>query len=567
VKGHRVGWFGIAASLVAAFMLACGSSEKRAKLLPVSLPDLSRVDPGVQAQVRERYETLTQKLARRDTPPEELGDAYGALGMVLQAAEYFDAAETAYLDAQMLAPAEMKWPYYLARTYKGKGETDKAEASYRRVLELRPDDLATLIWLGRLYLDQGRADAAESLFSKAVNEAPRTVAALAGLGRVALAKREYAAAATHFDAALAIDPEADSLHAQLAAAYRGLGDVDKAEQQLRHWRNTDIFVPDPLGQELDLLLESGLSYELRGVRAFDARDWESAEAFFRHGLTLARDNTPLARSLHHKLGTALVLKGDVSGAMRQFEEVTRLAPPAGIDESAAKAHYSLGIVLEEQGRHADALRHLDAAVKYQPTYVEAHLALADALRRDPQRGGRVGDAARRARLEASLAHYGEAIQINPRSTPARLGYALALAALGRWQQARDSLTESTSLYPDRQEFAIALARLFAASPDDRVRDGRAALALAGKLFEQQKSTDVGEALAMALAELGDYDRAAGIQRGIIAAPGNAGFAVQRMKVNLALYQSGRPCRTPWPVDQPVVLSESPALPPAIAAQH
>src|SRR5206468_4169632 len=226
--------------------------------------------------------------------------------------------------------------------------------------------------------------------------------------------------------------------------------------------------------------------------------------FFRKGLTLSRDNTPLTRSLHHKLGTALVLMGEVSSAVEQFEEVTRLAPEDGVDESAAKAHYSLGILLEETGRHADALQHLAAAVKHQPNYVEAHLALGDALRRS-------------ARFKASLAHYGEASKINPRSTPARLGYALALAALGRWQQARDWLTESTTLYADRQEFCLALARLLAASPDDRVRDGRRALAMADKLLEKQKSTSVGETVAMALAELGDYDHAVGIQRGIIAA--------------------------------------------------
>ena len=345
MKGQKanVRRLGFAVGLVAAFMFGCGFGEKRPKLLPLSLPDLSRVDPGVQAQTRERYDTFMQKLARRDTPLAELSDAYGAFGMVLHAAEYFDAAETAYLDAQMLAPAEIKWPYYLAGVYKGKGDTSKAEASYRRVLELRPDDLATLIWLGRLYLDQGRADAAEPLFSKAVSEAPRTVAALAGLGRVALAKRDYGRAAKHFEDALAVDPEAESLNTQLAAAYRGLGQLDKAEPLLRQWRNRDIFVPDPLGQELDLLLESGLSYELRGVRAFEARDWKTAEAFFRRGLTLSRDNTPLTRSLHHKLGTALVLMGEVSGAMEQFEEVTRLAPEEGVDESASKAHYSLGI--------------------------------------------------------------------------------------------------------------------------------------------------------------------------------------------------------------------------------
>jgi len=144
-------------------------------LLAAPLPDLSRVDAGVQAQVRGRYETLTRALADRADAP-ELASAFGQYGMVLQAAEFYDVAEPCYLNAQKLAPDEIRWPYYLAGLYKSRGETDKAEAAYKQALALRPDDLATLIWLGRLHLDQGRPEAAEPLFLKANSLAPRTVA-------------------------------------------------------------------------------------------------------------------------------------------------------------------------------------------------------------------------------------------------------------------------------------------------------------------------------------------------------------------------------------------------------
>jgi tetratricopeptide (TPR) repeat protein len=382
------------------------------------------------------------------------------------------------------------------------------------------------------------------------------VAALAGLGRAALEKRDYEAAAKYLEDALAADPDAESLHTQLAAAYRGLGRLDQAEPHLRQWRNREVSVPDPLGMELDLLLESGLSYELRGIRALETRDWKTAAAFFRKGLTLSRDNTPLTRSLHHKLGTALFLSGDATGAMEQFEEVSHLAPPDAPDESASKAHYSLGLLLDEKGRHADAIDHLTAALTYQPNYVEAHLALGDALRRRDQ-------------PKRALAHYDEVMQINPRSSQARLGRALALAALGRWEEARDWLIESRMAYPDRPEYAIALARLLAAAPEARVRDGGRALDIASALLKQQKTTDVGEALAMALAEIGDYDQAIGIQRGILASAQKAGLArsVQRMTENLHLYERRQPCRKPWPPDQPLVLSESPAASVAAAVRR
>ena len=166
--------------------------------------------------------------------------------------------------------------------------------------------------------------------------------------------------------------------------YRGLGQLDKAAPHLRQWRNTTSSLPDPLQQELDLLLESGLSYELRGVRALDARDFNDAAAFFRKGVELTPGITPLRRSLQHKLGTALFMTGQLDAAAEQFEAVVREAPAEAIDESAAKAYYSLGVLEASKGRWATAGERFAAAVHYQPNYVEARLALADAQRRSGQ---------------------------------------------------------------------------------------------------------------------------------------------------------------------------------------
>jgi tetratricopeptide (TPR) repeat protein len=504
------------------------------------------VDEAVQTQARERYKSLTEKIANPNTPLADLAAAYGGFGMLLQAAELYDAAEPCYLDAQKLAPGEIRWSYYLGHLHRSKGETDKAEAAFKRVLELRADDFPTLVWLGRLYLDKGRPDEAEPLFAKALTLMPQSVAALAGLGRAALAKRDYAGAAKHLEQALSIDPQAESLHSPLAMAYRGLGELDKAEPHLRQWRNTDILLPDPLQQELDLLLESGLSYELRGVRALESKDFRAAAGFFLRGLELASQNTSLRRSLQHKLGTALFMTGDVSGAEQQFEGVVRAAPAEGIDESTAKAHYSLGVLMSSRGRSKEAIEHLSAAVKYQPNYVEAQLGLAEALR---QAG----------RVEASLAPYKEAVKINPRASQARLGYAIALGRLGRYREARDWLSEATALFPERPEYAHALARILVTAPDDSVRDGQRAMALVKELLKGQKTTDLGETMAMTLAELGDYDEAAAIQRGVLTAARNAGLeaAVRRMTENLSLYERHKPCRTPWRDDEVVSVLPTP----------
>ena len=54
-------------------------------------------------------------------------------------------------------------------------------------------------------------------------------------------------------------------------------------------------------------------------------------------------------------------------------------------------------------------------------------------------------------------------------------------------------------------------------------------------------------MAMAFAELGDYERAAAVQRGVMAAARDAGLpqTVRRMEENLRLYEQHRPCRKLW----------------------
>jgi tetratricopeptide (TPR) repeat protein len=529
--------------LLAAFILhACSSGPRTANgqaLLPVTMPDLSRLDKNVQTQARGLYESLTKKIDDRSTPDAELARSYGETGMLLMAAEFFEAAEPYFLNAQALAPTDVHWPYYLGHLYQGKGDSKKAAEYFGRALQLRPDELATLVHLGRLTLDQGQPNEAETLFTKALSVPPRSVAALAGMGQVALAKQDYQRAVTYLEEAISLDPESVSIHSPLAMAYRGLGDINKAETHLKQWRNRDILVPDPLKQELDLLLESGLSYELRGIRAFEANDWTAAAGFFRKGVELTPGTTQLGRSLRHKLGTALYLGGDVAGARKHFEEVVQLAP-TGRDESTAKAYYSLAVLDASTGRGQEAIAQFSRAVEYQPNYVEAYQGLGDALRRA-------------GRVEASLKPYKQAIDINPRSVQARLGYAMALIKLRRYQEARDWLSEAMTLQPDQPVLAHTLARLLAAAPDGRARDGERSMMLVQELFKTNKSTDLGETMAMALAELGEYDKAAAIQRGVMAAAEKAGLqdVVRRMAVNLRLYERHQPCRTPWQDDDPV----------------
>jgi tetratricopeptide (TPR) repeat protein len=273
------------------------------------------------------------------------------------------------------------------------------------------------------------------LFVQALSVQPRLVAAQFGLGRAALAKRDYRGAIDRFEQALAADPRATIIHYPLALAYRGLGDT-RAEEHLTHRGGVEVGPPDPLMVQLRGLLRSAVAEENAGIRALDGRDFKTAAEHFRKGLEL----TPDSPSLHHKLGTALSLMGDTSGALAQFETAVRLSP------GFAQAHYSLGVLLATGGRYQEAADRFSAAVRYEPTYLDARLRLAEMLQR-------IG------RPDAALAQYAQVIAVDPRIAEARFGYAMALVQLRRYDEARQRLIEGAALHPDRKEFSDALARL------------------------------------------------------------------------------------------------------------
>ena len=77
------------------------TSSAAPEMLEVTLPDLSRMDVNVQAQVRERYQSMLDTIKRPGATSEERGQAYGSIGMVLHAGEYYAAAKPAYLNQRI----------------------------------------------------------------------------------------------------------------------------------------------------------------------------------------------------------------------------------------------------------------------------------------------------------------------------------------------------------------------------------------------------------------------------------------------------------------------------------
>jgi len=129
----------IAVSMVVLVTVSCNSRNApeagdRRAMPAVALPDLSRLEESVQVQLRERYGVLATKQNDAGTPVADLGTAYGEMGTLLLAAGFQEPAAAALLDAQSLAPGDMRWPYYLGDLYRTRGDVPNAIAAFERTV-------------------------------------------------------------------------------------------------------------------------------------------------------------------------------------------------------------------------------------------------------------------------------------------------------------------------------------------------------------------------------------------------------------------------------------------------
>jgi tetratricopeptide (TPR) repeat protein len=511
-------------------LLSAGCSSKEVPSVePVTLPDISSASESVQKQIRDQYQSLQAALDRK-APAGELAAVFGEMGKLLTAAEYYDAAEMCLRNAQRLDPGDMRWPYFLGHVFRYRSDPANAASFFEQALARAPQDVPSLVWLAEMNLARDRPDDADASLRKAQTLGSSSAAVLYGLGRVALAKQDYTQAVKNLEAALAIHPQASRLHYPLALAYRGLGNREKAEEHLRLRGEVEPPADDPLLAGMAGLLQNASAYEARASQALGARQWADAAANLKKALELAPDNA----FSHLNLGTAIYMQGDADGALDHYREAVRLSP------NLARAHFAIGVLMESRGQDAEAIKSFSAAIASDAGYAEPRFSLANALRRS-------------GRVQESLSQYDEVLRLDPAMSQASFGYAMGLVRLGRYQEARARFESAMKTFPDQPGFPHALARLLAAAPDDRVRDGARAISIMNGLVKTQQTIAMAETMAMALAESGRFDDAAKWQRDAIraAAETKRDDLVRRLAANLRLYENGQPCRTPWTNDDPV----------------
>lgn len=508
------------------------AAVRRIQLIPIPHPNLSAVDPSIKAQVEAAWLKLQTISRQRGANPEALAQAYGETGEVYQAYNFSDAAAACYFNAHALALKEFRWPYYLGRLYQHDGKTKKAIFYLRMAQALRPDNVPTLIHLAQAYAADGQSEPAEADFRKALALDASSAAANAGLGEIALAKSNFTMAIHYLKAALKLQPQATRLRYPLAMAYRGAGDVSQARAQLRQQGRGAVTVRDPLMDELASLKTGQMVFWKNGNQAMhEGRYADAVKAYTR--MVGAAEDDPVPRIY---LGMALARQGKLKAAEDQYRQALRLAP------GNATAHYNLGVILLQLGHDHEAAGQFGIAVGFDPGFTLAHFQLANLLMR-------------RGQYTDAISHYTKVIELNPNNALARLMDAMAFVRLKEYSKAEAGLEAGVAALPQNTDLRSALARLLAACPDKKIRNGPRALALAEKLLADNSSPDFDlvETYGMALASVGRFSEAAQLQKRMILVVEKAGRfnLAALLKQNLVLYERHQACSIPWQDNDPI----------------
>ena len=184
--------------------------------------DLGEID-----RAAGHYRRLIEQAPRETAPRRNLGNLYLESGRI-------EAALVLFREIVELEPEKARSHFGLAGAYRTGGFLEQAEAEYHKALELDPDHFDARYNLAYLYDQQGEDKWAEREYRRLLARQPERGDLHNNLGVVFLKRRDFAAAAAAFGDCLALEPSHRGARRNLAIAYEGLGRYDEAVQQYEY---------------------------------------------------------------------------------------------------------------------------------------------------------------------------------------------------------------------------------------------------------------------------------------------------------------------------------------------
>ncbi len=191
---------------------------------------------------------------------------------------------------------------------------------------------------------------------------------------------------------IALAPERAQTWHDLGLAYASLG------------RTADAL--HALGKSIERDPEMPEAHNNLGILRLAASDAAGAEASFREAIRIKPGYADARGNLAN-----LLAAGRPAEAQVQFDRALRLRP------GDARTRYNYALLLGRLSRYDDAQRELEACLRADPAFADAHELLGDLL-------------LARNQAHQAVSHYREALRLRPESARAAFGLGMALAATG-----------------------------------------------------------------------------------------------------------------------------------------
>jgi tetratricopeptide (TPR) repeat protein/mono/diheme cytochrome c family protein len=167
------------------------------------------------------------------------------------------------------------------------------------------------------------------------------------------------------------------------------------------------------------------------------------EAMARHNV----EKNPADFEGHYNLAAMLQARGELSEAMKQYEQALHIRPK---DPTANNAFAAANMAA---GHPDTAIKYLEAALRSHPNYFDAHYNLGAAL-------------AMQGDFKGAVEHFRAAVRLNPQDANAEANLGGALAETGNWKEARMHLERALALDPNHTLARENLEQVQRESPRD-----------------------------------------------------------------------------------------------------
>jgi tetratricopeptide (TPR) repeat protein len=356
----------------------------------------------------------------------ESGAAWGRLGMVLLAHDYYTEGLTCFSRAEELKPSDARWSYFQGLILMREKPED-AVAPLRRAAARSWQEAAPQLRLAEVLLDLDRLDEAEPEFRRALNSGVDSARAQLGLGIIARRRGDLNGCLPLLERASTSSTAQRAARAALAEAHEQLGHADTAAKLKDEVARLgkDVQWRDPLlGEVMDL--QTGTRPRLSRVNGLLSLNRTSEAITLIQQILLDDPTSHLARLA---LGRALMRVGDFEGVEKSMAETIRLHP------DSVDAHILRGNALMNLNRTDDAENSFRTAVRLNPSHALAHLSLARCLRKK-------GDSA------GAQTAFLDALRCRPDLFPAHVELAELLIKQGNQAEARIRLRDAQRINPD-----------------------------------------------------------------------------------------------------------------------